>query len=164
MMSPHDGALTVPKTEAVPALHHALAMTQPAAMQRALMLQTLTSGWAMRTAGTGAKALNLAPFSMDTQLLAELLQFQSAIVQRLQAQQQEWLHGWATWLQERAQVKRANTVSKLVEQEFDLLARAVLLASNQMVDLMTLQENIEVNSGYWIGQMLAARTEQEAQA
>ncbi|RDK05017.1 hypothetical protein [Cupriavidus lacunae] len=164
MMSPHDGALTVTKTEALPAVHRALAMTQPAALQRTQMLQTLMNGWALRTAGTGVKTLNLAPFSMDAQVLTELFQLQSAIVLRLQAQQQGWMLGWTAWLQERAQVKRANTMSKLVEQELDLLSRFGLLLSNQMVDLVTLQENIEVNTGYWVAQTLAAKTDQAAEA
>ncbi|TDF63358.1 hypothetical protein [Cupriavidus sp. L7L] len=158
MMSPHDGALTVAKNEAsVPAVHRALAMTQPAALQRSQMLQTLMSGWALRTADTGVKSLNLASFGMDVQVLTELFQLQYAIVQRLQTQQQGWMAGWTAWLQERAQVKRANTMSKLVEQELDLLARFGLLLSNQMVDLVTLQENIEVNTGYWVAQTLAAQ-------
>ncbi|WP_051320522.1 hypothetical protein [Cupriavidus sp. amp6] len=115
--------------------------------------------WAMRTGGTAAKALTLAPFSFDPQVLSELVQLQSAVAQRLQAQQQAWLQQWSGWLQERGQVRRANTVSKLVEQEFDLLARFVLLLSDQMLDLVTLQENVEVNSSYWVQQVLAAKTD-----
>ncbi|MNL85673.1 hypothetical protein D3C87_2140700 [compost metagenome] len=55
-------------------------------------------------------------------------------------------------------------MSKLVEQELDLLARFGLLLSNQWVDLVTLQENIEVNTGYWVAQTLAAKTDQAAEA
>jgi len=159
MMSPKEPAPTAPKVEAVHALNHALVLTQPAAAQRALTLQTLMGEWAMRTGGTAAKALSLVPFSLDPQVLTELVQLQNAIAQRLQAQQQEWLQGWAGWLQERAQARRANTVSKLVEQEFDLLARFVLLLSDQMLDLVTLQENVEVNSSYWVQQVLTAKTD-----
>ncbi|MGN5476244.1 hypothetical protein ACTMU2_02165 [Cupriavidus basilensis] len=60
--------------------------------------------------------MTLAPFSLDPQVMTELVQLQSAITQRLQAQQQVWVQQWSGWLQERGQVRRANTVSKLVEQ------------------------------------------------
>ncbi|MBP0632658.1 hypothetical protein [Cupriavidus sp. AcVe19-1a] len=159
MMSPKEPAPSAHDVKAAQALHHALLQTPPAAAQRALTLQTLMGEWAMRTGGTAAKALTLAPFSFDPQVLSELVQLQSAVAQRLQAQQQAWLQQWSGWLQERGQVRRANTVSKLVEQEFDLLARFVLLLSDQMLDLVTLQENVEVNSSYWVQQVLAAKTD-----
>lgn len=159
MMSPKEPAPTVPSAEAAQSLHHALLQTPPAAAQRALTLQTLMGEWAMRTGGTAAKALTLAPFSFDPQVMTELVQLQSAIAQRLQAQQQVWVQQWSGWLQERGQVRRANTVSKLVEQEFDLLARFVLLLSDQMLDLVTLQENVEVNGSYWVQQVLEAKVE-----
>lgn len=159
MMTSHDRALTVTNNETLPAVHHALAMSQAATLQRTQVLQTLMNGWALRAAGTGMKTVNLAPFSLDAQVLTELLQLQYAVVQRLQAQQQEWMQGWAAWLQERAQVRRANTMSKLVEQELDLLVRFGLLLGNQMVDLVTLQENIEVNTSYWVAETLAEKTE-----
>ncbi|BDB28826.1 hypothetical protein Tamer19_58670 [Cupriavidus sp. TA19] len=164
MMTPRNPAVSVTKAEALPAAQQALAMTQPAALQLTQTLQSLMSGWAMRTVGTGVKTVNLAPFTMDAQVLTELFQLQYAIVQRLQAQQQEWMQGWTAWLQERAQVKRANTMSKLVEQELDLFARYGLLVSNQLVDLVTLQENIEVNTGYWVAQTLTAKMDQAAGA
>lgn len=154
----HDSEVPTPHAQAVAALHRALALAQPAAMQQALTLQTLFGGWASRTAGTGISTLHLTHFSIDAQSMTEWLQLQAAIVQRLQEQQQEWMLGWAGWLHERARVKRANTMSKLLEQEFDLLARFVLLLSGQAVDLVTLQENVEVNTGYWIGQKLASKS------
>lgn len=160
-MNPTAGTMALPKTDAVPpvpALHRAIAMAQPAAVQRSTTMQTLVAEWAQRTARTGAKAMTLAPFSLDPQVVTEWLQLQSAIAERLQSQQQVWLQGWALWLEERAQVRRANTMSKLMEQEMDLLGRFVLLLSGQMVDLVTLQENVEVNTGYWVSQTLAEKT------
>ncbi|CAG2158674.1 hypothetical protein [Cupriavidus numazuensis] len=159
MMSPKEPAPTAHNGEAAQAFHHALLQTPPAAAQRALTLQTLMGEWAMRTGGTATKALTLAPFSFDPQVMTELVQLQSAIAQRLQAQQQVWVQQWSGWLQERGQVRRANTVSKLVEQEFDLLARFVLLLSDQMLDLVTLQENVEVNGSYWVQQVLEAKVD-----
>ena len=157
-MNPTDSGVPTQPAPAASTLHSALALTQPAAVQHAMTVQKLMAGWVTRTAGTGIKALTLAPFAADPQTWTELLQLQSAIVHRLQEQQQENMQGWAAWLQERAQLNRANTMSKLVEQEFDLLARFVLLLSDQMVNLVTLQENVEVNTGYWLGEQLAAKS------
>ncbi|WP_354683774.1 hypothetical protein [Cupriavidus necator] len=142
--------------EGAQAVQHAMAAAHPAALQQALTLHALLGGWATRAVGNGVAAASLGPFAVDAQTWTELFQLQAAIIRRLHDQQQQNLQGWAGWLQERAQVRRANTMSKLVEQEFDLLARFVLLLSDQAVDLVTLQENVEVNTGYWLGQKAAA--------
>ncbi|WP_051975315.1 hypothetical protein [Cupriavidus necator] len=82
--------------------------------------------------------------------------FRAAAPEAEDAYELNALHLCMSWLQERARIRRANSVSKLMEQEFDLLARFVLLLSDQAVDLVTLQENVEVNTGYWLGQKAAA--------
>ena len=69
-------------------------------------------------------------------------------------QQQDWLRGWAVWNQERASIKGANTVSKLVEQEFNLMAQIGQLLLNQTTNLVALQENVEVAYAYWLNEKL----------
>lgn len=142
--------------EGAKAVQDALAAAHPAALQRALTLHALLGGWATRAVGNGVAAASLGPFAVDAQAWTELFQLQAAVIRRLHEQQQQNLLGWAGWLQERARLKRANTMSKLVEQEFDLLARFMMLLSDQAVNLVTLQENVEVNTGYWLGQKAAA--------
>jgi hypothetical protein len=69
-------------------------------------------------------------------------------------QQQDWLRGWAVWNQERASMNGANTISRLVEQEFNLVAQIGQLFLNQTTNLVALQENVEVAHAYWLNEKL----------
>lgn len=95
------------------------------------------------------------PFAARPQTWQELCDLQQAVLQQLQQLQQGWLQGWTAWLGEFGQLKRANTMSKLVEQEFNLAAQWLLLLQGQATDLTNLQENIEINYGYWLSQQTA---------
>lgn len=81
---------------------------------------------------------------------------QQAVVERLTLQQQAWMQGWAAWNRERAEIRGANTVTKLVEQEFNLVAQIGQLLIDQTTNLIALQENIEVSYAYWLNQKLGA--------
>ena len=74
----------------------------------------------------------LLPFTTRLQTWQELWQMQQAVLQQTQQMQQGWMQGWTAWLGEFGQFKRANTMSKLVEQEFNLLAQLVLLLQGQI--------------------------------
>ena len=69
--------------------------------------------------------------------------------QRLLQNQQENLQAWGAWLRRIPQIARANTMSKLAEQEMNVMMSAGQLASQQLVDLISLQENLQVNYSYW---------------
>jgi hypothetical protein len=74
------------------------------------------------------------------------------VAARLQLLQQGWLHGWNEWMQDYAQLKRANTLSEYAEQQFNLMAQFGALFKKQASDLLNLQENVEVGYGYWVAQ------------
>lgn len=99
----------------------------------------------------------LLPFSTRPQTWQELFQLQQAVLQQVEQLHQGWLSGWTAWLGEFAQLKRVNTMSKLVEQEFNLAAQFVLLLQDQATDWTSLQENIEVNYGYWLSEKLSSQ-------
>lgn len=82
----------------------------------------------------------------------ELCQIQEAIMQQTYQLQQNWISDWNAWLGEFAQIKQANTMSKLVEQEFNLVGQFVRLLQNQATDWVGLLENVEVNYGYWLSE------------
>lgn len=146
------------QVEAISALQQAMAQAHPVAMQHALTLHTLMSGWLTRAANSGIAAVKLNPFAANPQTWGELLQLQGAVMQQLQQQQQDWLRGWAAWTQEAAQIKHVNTMSKLVEQEFNLVAQFVQLLSEQATNFVNLQENIEVNYSYWVSEELGSKS------
>ena len=98
----------------------------------------------------------LATRLTDPQVWGESLQLQSAVVQRLQQQNQDWLKGCAVLMQDYAQIKHANTMTKLVEKQCNLVLQWSQLLSNQATNLIGLMENIEVDYGYWASQKLHA--------
>lgn len=131
---------TVPESAKPPAFRH---------------LQTvfnLSGQWAARNANNSAISVGLMPASLDANTWKDLLAMQAAIVQRLQDQQKSWVEGINTLSHEYAQIKQANTMSKYVEQQFNLLAQFGQLVSAQATALMGLQENIQVDYGYWAAQ------------
>lgn len=94
-------------------------------------------------------SLALLPALAHTDTWLSLAQLQAASLQKLLAQQDSWLAQWQGWLHSACQLGQANTVSKLMEQEVNLTLRAVQILGQQAVDLASLQENLEVNYGYW---------------
>jgi hypothetical protein len=144
--------------EAVSAWQQAMALAHPVAIRHGLTLHTLLSGWLTRATSSGIAAAKLIPHGAHPQTWVELLQLQQAVLQQLQQQQKDWWQGWAAWTQEAAQLKRVNTMSKLVEQEFNLMAQLVLLLGEQTTNWVTLQENIEINYGYWVSEELGAKS------
>lgn len=125
---------------------------KPAPFRHAQTLMNLTGQWAARNASNSAVSAGVLPLAMDSQTWQELLAMQAAVVQRLQQQQKSWVTGLNGLVQEYAQIKQANTMSKFAEQQFNLMAQFGQLVSLQTTALMGLQENIEVDYGYWAAQ------------
>ncbi|HSV48186.1 MAG TPA: hypothetical protein VLJ58_20515 [Ramlibacter sp.] len=157
--------MTLPKTitqtraaapaAGLPALQASLPTATPAALQFARTLHGLVGQSMARSAGNGAATAALLPMAatrLDT--WHDLMAIQRAVLQRLQQQQQGWLQGWAEWAQQLALLKRANTMSEHAEQQYNLMAQAGDLLKTQATDLLSLQENIEVDYGYWVAQKL----------
>lgn len=127
-------------------------LAPPPAVEHLLKRHSLLSRQLAQATQHGWSTAALLPFATQPQTWQELLQLQQAVVQQLQQLQHGWINGWTAWLGEFGQLKRANTMSKLVEQEFNLVAQFVLLLQGQATDLTNLQENIEVNYGYWLSE------------
>jgi plasmid maintenance system antidote protein VapI len=98
----------------------------------------------------------LAPASTAPATWASLAALQQASIQKLLQQQNAWINDWRDWWNTAQQLPRANTVSKLLEQEFDLALRVVQILGNQAVNWANLQENLEVNYGHWASQQAKA--------
>lgn len=138
-----------------PALISALAaLPHPLVIEHALKRYSLLSRQLTHAASNGLATAALLPFATRPQTWHELFQLQQAVLQQWQQLQQGWLRGWGAWLQEFARLKRVNTMSKLVEQEFNLAGQFLLLLQGQATDWANLQENVEVNYGYWLHEQL----------
>ncbi|ACC74589.1 hypothetical protein PPMP20_38840 [Paraburkholderia phymatum] len=149
-------AATMGAVTAAAAVQKTASSARAAAVQDTLKMPVLLGGWAARSATNGIDTARLFAFGINPETWRELAQMQQAIVERLTLQQQSWMQGWAAWNRERAEIRGANTVTKLVEQEFNLIAQIGQLFIDQTTNLIALQENIEVSYAYWLNQKLGA--------
>lgn len=94
----------------------------------------------------------LLPMSLDASLWQELLDIQHAILERVAQQQQNWWDGCKDVYAEYSQLKMANTLSKFVEQEYNVVAQFNALVANQAASWAGLMENIHVDYAYWLTQ------------
>jgi hypothetical protein len=105
-------------------------------------------------ARSGTAGSVLLPLLASPQTGAELLEMQAAVLERLLALQQAWWQGWTGWLEEFGQLRRADTLSDYMEQQYNLCAQAGGLLKDQFTDVVGLQENVQVDCGYWAAQKL----------
>lgn len=129
-----------------------VAAPHPLIIEHTLKRVTLMSRRIMRAADAGIASAKLFTMAAHPQTWQVLFHLQQAILEQMQQQQKDWLSGWEDWLEEFAQIKRVNTMSKLVEQEFNLLAQFVLFLQERATSFVKLQENVEINYGYWINE------------
>lgn len=145
-------------TEAVPIAMaqtaHATRAATPGPVQHMQTFQILMGQWFARISGNAASTAALLPQAWSTDIWQEMGQMQAAVLRRLQQQQQAWVVGCTGLAKEYQEGKRANTMSKLVEQQYNLAAQFGQLLSQQATNLVGLQENIEVDYGYWVSQKL----------
>jgi hypothetical protein len=139
---------------AASAVQRTMPAAQSAAVQNSLKMPVLLYGWGARAAGNGIDTGKLFALGMNPQTWGELFHIQEAAFQRLLLQQQAWLQGWAAWNRERAEIKSANTVTKMIEQEFNLAAQFSQLFIDQATNFVALQENIEVAYAFWLSEKL----------
>lgn len=81
-----------------------------------------------------------------------LMAFQNALIQRMTQQHTSWVEGWHRVLHEAGESHGANTMSKLMEQEFNISARMSALVVDQMTSMAELLENAQVDLGYLLSQ------------
>ncbi len=120
---------------------------------RAQKLNLLLAQLAMRGLGNGATSAAVLPLHMDAQAWQQLAAMQLAVLQRLQQQHKGWLEGMAALAREYEQVRQANTLSKFVEQEYNLVAQFGALLADQASQFAGLLENTQVDYGYWVAQL-----------
>lgn len=131
-----------------------LAAVSPAPAVRAQKLHLMLTQLAARGMGQAALMATVLPLRPDPEAWQELQAIQQAVMKRLQQQQQGWLDGLAALAQGYSQTRQANTLSKYVEQEYNLVAQFGALVADQAAQWMGLLENIQVDCGYWAQQQV----------
>ncbi|WP_321883586.1 hypothetical protein [Paraburkholderia bannensis] len=135
-----------------------LAQTAPAAHAATISdfarAHVLMQGWAQRSAINGADTTKLWASGQLYLYAGELLDMQRAAYERFLKQQAATLEDWVEWGRQRAQLRGANTMTKLMEQEMNLVGRIGQIFADQLTNLLCLQENVEVAYGWWLSQKL----------
>jgi hypothetical protein len=128
------------------------------ALRYAIKRQAVHGAWATRAAEAGFATAELIASGQAYDSSWELLRMQQAVLKQLCQMGQDWLRGLDAWTKECTEIKPANTMSKIVEQEFDLIGQFGQLLSDQATDLVNLMERVQVGYGYWVQEKLQART------
>jgi hypothetical protein len=147
------GAQSPGESQAPPAGHGAATAPAAALQQGHSFLALLAESMARATQNAGASAAVL-PLLVRPHTGAELLELQSAVLERLQQLQQAWWQGWTGWLDEFGQLRRADTLSEHLEQQYNLGAQFGALLQSQASDLVDLQDTVQVDYGYWVARKL----------
>lgn len=139
-----------PRTSALAAHLHGHARTWQMPWQRMAHTQRLMASFMVSGCDNHLKVGTLLAEASQPETWREALQIQAAIGERLQQQQQAWTRGLDQIMVEYLQLNQANTLSKWVEQEYNIGMQLGTLCFNQLVNLTALAENIQVDLGYWL--------------
>jgi hypothetical protein len=99
---------------------------------------------------------SLLPAFFDNKVLLEYLHLQQAISSRILDYQANWLTGMVGITQEYQELKEANTLSKHVAQECNILGMWNALFTQQAVNCAEMMENIQTDYSYWLSQKTSA--------
>ena len=123
-----------------------------APVQNAVKANSLMQRQAARMLHNSVLSAGLMAHLTDPQVWAEWMQLQAAVVRRLSQQGNDWGKGCAILAEDYAQIRHANTMSKLTEKQCNFVSQWALLLSNQATSLVELIENYHVDYGYWASQ------------
>jgi hypothetical protein len=147
-----------PGKRGVPPLQQIAVEVAPAAFGQALKSNRMIGRNVARLVHNGMSTAGMAPRFFEPGIWEELVQMQGAIFQRLEMQRRAWLEGCAILMQDYVQIRQANTMSKLVEKQYNLVTQWHQLLGDQATNLLGLQENIQVSYGYWISRKLGSES------
>lgn len=140
----------------VAAESEAIVASAAASLAHAATAQRLTHRYAASMANNGALTLALATRMWDPTIWSESLQMEAAIAKRLEGQGLDFRKGCRVLLEDYGQIKQANTMSKLMEKQCNLMTQFAQLMTSQTTNFVSLLENIDVDYGYWASQKQGA--------
>lgn len=126
----------------------------PTAMQYLTKRSHVQLGWATRATECGMGTARLIAAGRADETWAALIQMQRALQDQLQEQTIGWFKGLAALGREYTQLRAANTMSKIVEQDFDLVAQFGQLVSDQATNVANIFESAQVGYAYWVSEKL----------
>ncbi|MCQ4162850.1 hypothetical protein NON00_23390, partial [Roseomonas sp. GC11] len=119
----------------------------------------LLSDIAGRHGALGADALRLVALRLVTarpspDLWSDMLDMQRAFWKRMEQIGEQWQEGLKDLGEQAAQLRSANTLSKLIEQDCNLANQFGALLTAQATAVATLVESTQVGFGYWLKEKL----------
>lgn len=123
-----------------------------APLQRTVLANELASTCAGNVVGT-VQLLAEAP---DSDTIGEIYAMQAAFVRQLWTIEQEWRAGWLQICQGAVSLRKANTLSKVVEQDYNLVGQAGDLMVNAVTSTASLIESATVGYSYWLSNKIDA--------
>ena len=124
------------------------------AMSALLLAQHVASSQSAQAADVGTA---LPYLGADGSAAPQALAFGAAVLQQCASLQAQWLEGLAELGREMGEVRAANTLSKYVDHEMDLIQQSVALVADQLTATARLMENIQVNAAWLLSQRRQAR-------
>lgn len=120
---------------------------------RAWSLQSLAGHLLVSQSTQAAQAAAALPaMALDGAAATEGAAMTHAIAKQWMSLHAQWVEGVAELAQEMGQFRHANTMSKYVDQEVNLVQQSLALVSNQATATVRLLENIQVNLAWWLSQ------------
>ncbi len=124
-----------------------------APVARGAALQSLCGQVAGRhTAQSLQAGLALPALALDARAWQEGLALAQAAFQQCAGLQAAWMEGLTELAAEMGQLRHANTVSKYVDQEMNLVQQVMALVTNQLTASARLSENVQNNVAFWMSQ------------
>ncbi len=137
--------------------HQEFVLPQTALMAHSQATQKMLSHCSERVMKNCMASATVMPELMKKDTITELMQLNSSVFNRLHQQYQESFNGFSALITDYVQIKNANTMTKFVAQQFNLLGQFGQLMQEQTTNLLTLQENIEVDYAYWVNKKVHSK-------
>ena len=120
---------------------------------RAWTLQSLVGHLLVNQSTQAAQATAALPaLALDSTAAGQGVAMAEAVARQWASLHAQWLEGLAELGQEMGQFRHANTMSKYVDQEVNLVQQSLALVSTQATATVRLLENIQVNVLWWLSQ------------
>jgi len=94
--------------------------------------------------------------AIDMSSFIQLAQLQQAAINRMSDINIKTVKALADIVTSASSVQKANTLAKLMDQEYDLMARCHAVLADQSVAVMGLIENLQIGCGYLFAQRIEA--------
>ncbi|AWN47061.1 hypothetical protein DK419_12675 [Methylobacterium terrae] len=117
-----------------------------APLQRTVLANDLVANCAANAVGT----VQLLAERPDSDTIGEIYAMQLAFMRQLWTIERDWRDGWLQICQASLSLRKANTLSKIVEQDYNLVGQVGDLMVNTVASTASLIESATVGYSYWL--------------